>query len=394
MCIRDSVYTVAMGVSIGAMALVARRIGEKDVDAASRTAVQGIVLGLVIAAVIGVIGFFNAERLLRAMGATEEIIATGAGFTRIMLGGNATVLLLFLMNAVFRGAGDAAIAMRVLIIGNLLNIALGPCFIFGLGPFPEMGVAGASVATNIGRGTAVLVQIATLVRGRGRVHVGLRDLRLDMPSMATVLRLSGSGTFQILVGSASYIGLVRIVSLFGSAAVAGYTIGIRVILLALLPAFGVANAAATMVGQNLGAKQPERAERAVWTAARYSMALFGVAAAAFLLLAPQIAALFTTDPAVVPSAIACLRIIGVGMPFYACGMVLTSSFNGAGDTWTPTLLNLVLFWACELPLAWWLSTRTPLGSRGVFVALAVCFSALALAGAVLFQRGTWKTRAV
>jgi len=388
------IYTAAMGLSIGATALVARRVGEHDVAGASRAAGQSILLGVAAAAVIAILGAPNAATLLRIMGAPESVVAAGTPFTRNMLGGNATVLLLFLMNAVFRGAGDAAIAMRVLIVGNLLNIALGPCFIFGLGPFPELGVAGASVATNIGRGTAVLVQIATLVRGRGRVHVGLRDLRLDMPSMATVLRLSGSGTFQILVGSASYIGLVRIVSLFGSAAVAGYTIGIRVILLALLPAFGVANAAATMVGQNLGAKQPERAERAVWTAARYSMALFGGTAAVFLLLAPQIAALFTTDPAVAPSAIACLRIIGVGMPFYACGMVLTSSFNGAGDTWTPTLLNLVLFWACELPLAWWLSTRTPLGSRGVFIALAVCFSALALAGAVLFRRGTWKTRAV
>jgi putative MATE family efflux protein len=328
------------------------------------------------------------------MGAPDSVVVAGTPFTRNMLGGNATVLLLFLMNAVFRGAGDAAIAMRVLIVGNLLNIVLGPCFIFGLGPFPRLGVTGASIATNIGRGTAVIIQIVTLARGRGRVGVRRRDLRLDVPTMTSVLKLSGAGTFQILVGSASYIGLVRIVSIFGSAAVAGYTIGIRVILLALLPAFGMANAAATMVGQNLGARSPERAERAVWTAAGYGLTVFGAAGAAFLLLAPSIAAIFTSDPAVSPSAIACLRIVGVGMPLYACGMVLTQSFNGAGDTATPTLLNLALFWAGELPLAWWLSTHTSLGARGAFVSLAVCFSALACVSAVLFRRGTWKARIV
>jgi putative MATE family efflux protein len=388
------IYTAAMGLSIGATALVARRTGEHDTEGASRAAGQSILLGLGSAAAIAALGAPNAGALLRVMGATDTVVASGTAFTTIMLAGNATVLLLFLMNAVFRGAGDAAIAMRVLILGNLLNIVLGPCFIFGLGPFPEMGVAGAAIATNIGRGTAVLLQIVTLARGHGRVSVARRHLPLDLATMRSVLRLSGSGTFQILVGSASYIGLVRIVSLFGSAAVAGYTIGIRVVLLALLPAYGVANAAATMVGQNLGAGSPDRAERAVWTAARYNMLVFAGAGAIFLLLAPQIAALFTSDPAVAPSAIACLRIIGVGLPFYACGMVLTSSFNGAGDTWTPTLINIGLFWAGELPLAWWLSTQTSLGARGAFVSLAVCFSSLAFVSAILFRRGKWKTRTV
>jgi Na+-driven multidrug efflux pump len=238
------------------------------------------------------------------------------------------------------------------------------------------------------------MQIATLIRGQGRIHVGLRHLRLDWPTMRSVLRLSGSGTFQILVGSASYIGLVRIVSVFGSAAVAGYTIGIRVILLALLPAFGVANAAATMVGQNLGAKRPDRAEDAVWTAARYGMVFFGVIGVLFMAFAPQITAIFTSDPAVAPYTIACLRIVGIGMPFYACGMVMTQSFNGAGETWTPTLLNLLLFWAFELPLAWWLSTQMGFGARGAFIALALSFSSLALAGGLLFRRGKWKSRVV
>ena len=388
------IYTAAMGLSIGATALVARRIGEHDPDAASRAAGQSILLGVVAAALIAAAAAPNARSLLRVMGAPDSVLASGTPFTRIMLGGNATVLLLFLMNAVFRGAGDAAIAMRVLMVGNFLNIVLGPCFIFGVGPFPEMGVAGAAIATNIGRGTAVLIQLMTLARGRGRVRIGIRDLRLDMRTMLGVLRLSGAGTFQILVGSASYVGLVRIVSLFGSQTLAGYTIGIRVILFALLPAYGVASAAATMVGQNLGARSPERAERAVWTAARYGVVLFGGVGLLFFALAPQITSIFTSDPAVAPWTIACLRIVSGGMPFYACGMVLTSSFNGAGDTWTPTWLNLILFWACELPLAWWLSTQTALGARGAFSALAICFSSMALVSAVLFRRGTWKTRVV
>ncbi|HYT65716.1 MAG TPA: MATE family efflux transporter, partial [Vicinamibacterales bacterium] len=336
----------------------------------------------------------NAANLLRLMGASEGVVHTGSGFTRIMLGGNATVLLLFLLNAVFRGAGDAAVAMRVLVLGNLLNIALGPCFIFGLGPFPEMGVAGASMATNIGRGTAVLYQLVTLARGRGRVRVSARDLKLDVHTMASVLRLSGTGTFQILIGTASYVGLVRILSIFGSAALAGYTIGIRVIIFALLPAYGISNAAATMVGQNLGARRPDRAAHAVWTAARYNMAFLGGVGLLFLGLAPQIAWLFTDDPLVAPYTVSCLRIVSLGFVFYACGMVLTSSFNGAGDTWTPTVINLFVFWLWEIPLAWWLATRGGFAAKGVFIALTIAYSTLAVVSALLFRRGTWKTRKV
>ena len=388
------IYTTAMGLSIGATALVARRIGEQDPEGAARAAGQSIVLGLGAAAVIAVAGAANAETLLRLMGASDEIIRTGSTFTRIMLGGNATVLMLFLLNAVFRGAGDAAIAMRVLMLGNLLNILLGPCFIFGPGPFTEMGVAGAAMATNIGRGTAVLYQIFVLTRGQGRVRVRLHHLRLDLGVMKTVLRLSGLGTFQILVGTASYIGLVRIISIFGSAALAGYTIGIRVIIFALLPAFGLSNAAATMVGQNLGAGRPDRAERAVWTAARYNMVFLGCVGLLFLIAAPAITGIFTADPEVQPMATACLRTVSLGFVFYACGMVLTQSFNGAGDTWTPTVLNLFIFWLWEIPLAWWLSTQAGFGARGVFIALTVAYSTLALVSAVLFRRGTWKTRKV
>ncbi|HTM24547.1 MAG TPA: MATE family efflux transporter [Vicinamibacterales bacterium] len=388
------VYTVAMGVSIGATAVVARRTGEHDPDGAARAAGQSILLGLGVAAAIAALAGPNASSLLRLMGASDGVVRTGGTFTRIMLTGNATVLLLFLLNAVFRGAGDAAIAMRVLILGNLLNIVLGPCFIFGLGPFPHLGVAGAATATNIGRGTAVIYQIVTLARGRGRVVIRRRDLRPDWPTMQTVLRLSGTGTFQILIGTASYIGLVRILSLFGSEAIAGYTIGIRVIIFALLPAFGIANAAATMVGQNLGAGRPDRAERAVWTAAAYNMLFLGLVGLLFLIAAPQIAALFTRDPAIRPFAIGCLRTVSLGFVFYACGMVLTQSFNGAGDTWTPTIINLFVFWLWEIPLAWWLATRAGFGARGVFIALTTAYSTLAVVSAVLFRRGGWKTREV
>jgi putative MATE family efflux protein len=311
-----------------------------------------------------------------------------------MLGGNATIVLLFLINAVFRGAGDAAIAMRVLWLGNALNIVLGPCFIFGLGPFPELGVAGAAVATNIGRGSAVLFQLVTLARGYGRVRLRREHLRLDLSLMRSVLRLSGSGTIQILIGTASYVGLVRILSVFGSDALAGYTIGIRVIVFALLPAYGLSNAAATMVGQNLGAGRPERAERAVWTAARYNMMFLGGVGLLFWLAASPIARFFTDAPAVLPFAVGCLRTVSLGFVFYALGMVLTSAFNGAGDTWTPTLINLGVFWLWEIPVAWWLSVKAGFGAQGVFLALTVAYSTLAVVSAVLFRRGRWKTAKV
>jgi putative MATE family efflux protein len=384
------IYTLAMGLSVGATAIVARRIGEGDAEGASRAAVQAIAIGLGVSIVIAVGGAWFAEDLLRVMGASPEVIATGSGFTRVMLGGNVTIVLLFLINAVFRGAGDAAIAMRVLWVGNAINIVLGPCFIFGLGPFPELGVTGAAVATNIGRGTAVVLQLLTLMRWGGRVHVARRHLALDLPTMGSMLRLSGSGTLQILIGTASYVALVRIVSIFGSAALAGYTIGMRLVIFALLPSFGISNAAATMVGQNLGAGHPERAEKAVWTAAFYNMLFLGAVGLVFLVAARPIVSAFTTDAAVAGYAVTCLRIVSGGFLFYAYGMVLTQSFNGAGDTWTPTVINLVVFWVLELPLAWFLSHGGGLAAGGVFVALAVAYSLLAVVSAAVFRRGSWK----
>jgi putative MATE family efflux protein len=334
------IYTVAMGLSIGVMATVARRIGERRPDEAATAAVQGIGLGLGLALVIGVAGGLAAPDLLRLMGASDQVVATGAGYTRVMLGGNGVILLLFLINAIFRGSGDAVIAMRTLWLANGLNMVLAPCLIFGVGPFPRLGVTGASVGTTIGRGIGVLFQLYCLSRTGRRVTVRKSHLAIRPGVMLSLLRLSGAGTFQVFVGTASWIGLVRIISAFGSWAVAGYTIGIRLILFALLPSWGLSNAAATMVGQNLGAGRPERAERAVWLAGLYNMVFLGIVGLAFWLGADRLVALFTTDPQVAPTAVACLRLVSLGFLFYAWGMVLTQSFNGAGDTWTPTLINL------------------------------------------------------
>src|SRR5881628_1116212 len=305
------VYTAAMGLSIGVAAVVARRIGERP-DAAAEAAVQGIALGLGVAAVAACLGITLAPRLLAVMGASPAVIAIGSGYTRLMLGGSATVMLLFLINAIFRGAGDPAIAMRVLWQANAINILLGPCLIFGLGPFPRMGVTGAALATTIGRGTGVLYQVYRLTRGDARVAVRRIHLALRPAVMATLLRLSGSATFQFLVGTASYIGLTRIVSTFGSAALAGYTIAIRILIFALLPSFGLASAAATMVGQSLGAGKPERAERAAWLAGGYNMAVLGTVGVLFILLAGPIVGLFTHDPVAWSTGAVALRTISYG----------------------------------------------------------------------------------
>ncbi|HET9985293.1 MAG TPA: MATE family efflux transporter [Longimicrobiales bacterium] len=388
------VYTLAAGLGIGATALVARRIGEKHPDAAARTAVQAVVLGLGLSAALGVAGSLAAPRLLLGMGATPDVVAIGSGYTRVMLGGSASILLLFLVNAIFRGAGDAAVAMRVLWIANGINIALGPCLIFGLGPFPRLGVTGAAVATTIGRSTGALIALWRLGRGNGHIRVARRHLRLEPATMLALVRLSGTATLQVLIGTASWIGLIRILSTFGSAALAGYTIGIRIILFALLPAWGMSNAAATMVGQALGAGRPERAEKAVWLTGLYNMAFLGAVGLAFVLFAGPIVRLFTADPAVRAYGRDALRIVALGFLFYAYGMVLGQAFNGAGDTTTPTLLNFGAFWAFEIPVAYVLAVHLRMGPHGVFVAITLAFSAFALAAAALFRRGRWKTRRV
>jgi putative MATE family efflux protein len=388
------IYAVAIGLSIGVTATVARRIGERDPERAAAAAVQGIALGLFFAVGLGAIGSTLAPSLLRLMGAAPEVVTVGSGFTRVMLGGNVVVVMLFLINAIFRGAGDAAIAMRVLWFANFINIVLGPCLVFGVGPFPKLGVIGAAIGTTIGRGTGVVYQLTQLARRDGRVVIGRRHIRLDWPLMWSMLKLSGSGMLQALVGMASWIGLVRVLASFGSSALAGYTIGIRIIMFALLPSWGLSNAAATMVGQALGAGKPDRAERAVWMASFYNMLVLTAVAVVFVLAAGPIVRLFTQDPAVVPYGVACLRFVAFGFPFYAYGMVLTQSFNGAGDTTTPTWINIGCFWLWEIPLAWVLALHAGMGPSGVFVSIMVAFSTLALVSAVIFRRGRWKLRQV
>jgi putative MATE family efflux protein len=388
------IYALAIGLSIGATAMVARRIGEQNPEGAARSAVQAIALALIVSTIIAAIGAPLAPRLLKLMGGSAWVVEHGAGFTRIMLACNATVVMLFMVNAIFRGAGDAAIAMRVLWLANSINIVLGPCFIFGLGPFPKLGIVGAAVATNTGRGIGALYALSRLVRSGGRFNIRLRHLRLEPSIMARLIRLSATGTFQVFIGMASWIGLVRTISSFGSDAVAGYTFGIRVILFALLPSWGMSNAAATMVGQALGARKPERAEQAVWKAGFYNMIFLGIIGLLFIVFAPRIIGLYTSDPKVAHYGIDCLRIVSYGFLFYAYGMVLGQSFNGAGDTWTPTIINLFVFWLWELPLAYVLAIVFGLGPRGVFLSITIAFSTLAVVSAVFFKRGRWKTRVV
>lgn len=387
-------YALAIGLSIGATATVARRIGEHNPDGAARAAIQSLALGLIVSTVIAVVFAPLAPKLLSLMGAAPEVVAQGWLFTTIMLAGNLTIMMLFMINAIFRGAGDAAIAMRVLWLANIINILLGPCFIFGLGPFPKLGIAGAAVATNIGRGTGAVYAFSRLIRKGGRFEIKREHFRLEPAIMGRLVRLSATGTFQVFIGMASWIGLVRTISTFGTDALAGYIVGIRVIIFALLPSFGMSNAAATMVGQALGAGKPDRAERAVWKAGFYNFIFLGSIGLIFVVFARQIIGLFTHDPAVAPYGVDCLRIVACGFLFYAYGMVLTQSFNGAGDTWTPTILNLFVFWLWELPLAYVLAVVFGFGPRGVFLAITIAFSTLAIVSAIFFKRGKWKMKVV
>jgi len=383
-------YVIALGLSMGATALVARRIGEKDEAAAGLVAVQAIVVGLLVAAATAIAGYASGPNLLRLMGGSEDVVRIGAGYTRMMFAGSATIFLLFLVNAVFRGAGDAATAMRALWIANIVNICLNPCLIFGVGPFPKLGVTGSAVGTTIGRGIGVLFQLWILTSARSRLVIGARQLRLDLGVMLRLVRLSLTAMFQYMVQMASWIGVVRIMAVFGSAAVAANTLAIRVIVFAILPSWGMSNAAATLVGQNLGAGKPDRAEKSVWRTGFYNMLFLGGVGLVFIAFAERIIALFTTDPAVAPLAVTGLRVLSYGYVSYAWGMVVTAAFNGAGDTTTPTVLNLFCFWVCQIPAAWLLAFHTSLGPRGVFVAVIIGDTLLAITSILLFRRGRWK----
>jgi putative MATE family efflux protein len=384
------IYSIAIGLSMGATAMVARRIGEKDVKAAGVASVQAIYIGVAIAVVISVAGLFFAKDILRMMGANANIVENCSGYTRWMFGGNITIMMLFLINAVFRGAGDASLAMRSLWLANGLNIILDPIFIFGLGPVPAFGIEGAAIATTIGRGTGVLYQVYHLLKGNGLIKVHAENLPVRWDIILRLLKVSAGGTGQFLIASASWIFLVRIMSTFGSAALAGYTIAIRVIVFAILPAWGMANASATLVGQNLGAGQPERAEKSVWRSGFLNMLFLAFITVLFLSLAKQIVGLFTADAEVLRNGIRCLQVVSLGYIFYAYGMVIAQSFNGAGDTKTPTILNFFGFWMFQIPLAYVLAITMELGPTGTYLAIVIAESLLAVVSIMIFRRGKWK----
>jgi len=388
------VFSVAIGVSISTTAMVARRTGEKDMHGAATAAVQAMVLGIGLAVLMGLPGFWLAPRLLAWMGAPAELIAIGHRYTSIVLGGSVSVMLLFLNNAIFRGAGDASVAMRVLWFSNLINLALDPCLIFGLGPFSAMGVTGAAISTLTGRTCGVLYQLWILFRGRSRISLSRSDLRIVPRVIARLARVSATGVMQFAIAHTSWIALVRIISTFGSGAVAGYTVAIRIFIFVILPSWGLSGAAATMVGQNLGAQQPERAERAVYLTALYNAVFLGLVGVVFIAFPQALIALFTTDPGVAPFGVLLLRIVAYGNIVYALGMVLVQAFNGAGDTVTPTVINVFGFWLCQIPLAWALAYRARMGVSGVFASIPISEAFIALMGLAMFVRGSWKQRKI
>ena len=388
------VFAVAIGLSMSTTAMVARRIGEKDPEDASIAGVQAVILGLTVSLAVGIPSFIFAPRLLQLMGASPDIVATGSGYARIALGGSGAILMLFLNNAIFRGAGDAAIAMRLLWISNIINLILDPCLIFGLGPFPHLGVTGAALATFTGRSIGVLYQFYRLGRGTERLPSLARHLRVNLKVLWRLIRVSITGILQFAIAHTSWIGLVRIVSTFGAAALAGYTIAIRIVIFAILPSWGLSNAAATLVGQNLGAGKPDRAETSVWRTGFYNMLFLGGVGVILILFAEPTVRLFTHDPEVIPLAASCLRILSYGNIGYAYGMVMLQAFNGAGDTITPTWVNLFGFWFLEIPLAYWLAIPMNLRSKGVFFSIVIAEGSIALAGILLFRRGRWKQQKI
>jgi putative MATE family efflux protein len=388
------VLAVGMGLSMATTAVVARRIGEKDQREASLAAFQALVAGAAISVPISVVGLLFAPDMLRLMGAAPGVVAAGSGYCQVLFGTNAAILFLFLINAIFRGAGDAVLAMKALWLANLLNIVLDPVLIFGWGPFPEMGVTGAAVATTIGRAVGVGYQVRLLLAGRGRVRLGRGQARLAPEVLRRLLSIAAPGMLQYVIGTASWLALFRILAVSGSEALAGYTIAVRVLVFALLPSWGMGNAAATLVGQNLGAGQPDRAERSVWITAFANMAFLGSVAVLIVVYAEELIRLFTEEATVVGYGVACLQIVSSTYLLLALGFVTMQAFNGAGDTATPTWINVLAYWVLQIPLAYVLAQPLGLGARGVFFAIAVSQAVLALVSVLIFRRGWWKTKYV
>ena len=388
------VFGIAMGLSLATTAFVARRIGEKDPGGAAVAAVQAIALGILVSAIVAAVALSYAPSILTLMGASPAVVRIGSGYTRILLGGSFTIFLLFLINAIFRGAGDAALAMRVLWFANGINIILDPCLINGWGPFPRLGVMGAAVATTTGRGLGVALQLFFLLGGYSRVRVYAPQIRLDLAVLWRLLKVSADGMLQFLISTASWTALVRLCAGFGSVSIAGYIVAIRIFMFVILPCWGLSNAAATLVGQSLGAKKPERAQSAVYQTGRYAMAYMGAIAVVFLIFAPQLASFFTSDPAVKKIAATCLRFISAGNLCYAWGMVMIQAFNGAGDTKTPSRINFFSYWCLQIPFAWTLAVGLHLGVAGVFTAIPVAETAMTVSALIMFRRGAWKRKVV
>jgi len=388
------IYAIAIGLGTATTSLVSRRIGEKNPDAASVAAFQAILTGIVISIIIGIPGALFSKKLLGLMGASKPIIDNLSGYTSIMLGGNLVIMMLFIINAIFRSAGDAAVAMKVLWIGNIINIVLDPCLIFGLGPFPHLGVTGAAVATSIGRGSAVIVQFYLLFSGNKRIRLTFKHLKVNFKIMRKLLKLSFGSIGQNLIGTTSWIVLVRIISIFGSEVVAGYTIAIRIIGFTLLPSWGISNAASTLVGQNLGARKPDRAERAVWVTGWVNMILLSAIGAILVIFPETFIRIFIDNEIVIKSGVLGLRILSTGFVAYGLGMVLVNSFNGAGDTSTPLKINIFAFWFVEIPLAWVLAIKAGFNEEGVFIAIVVAESLMTLIAWLVFRRGKWKLKEV
>lgn len=388
------VYAIGIGFSMSTTAVISRRIGEKLPERASVAAVQAIILGIGSSVIFMVPGILFPKEILLLMGATPQVAEQGYGYTQTMLAGNVVIMLLFIINAIFRSAGDAATAMRVLIVANSLNIVLDPCLIYGWGPFPELGLTGAAVATNIGRGVAVIYQFWLLFSGKERIKIARQQIRIEVETIVSLIRLSLGGIGQFLIATLSWVGLMRIMAHFGDITLAGYTIAIRIIVFSILPSWGMSNAVSTLVGQNLGAGKPERAERAVWFTGIANALFMTLIAILFQLIPETLVRLFIADPDVIAAGVLALRIISVGYFFYAFGMVMVQAFNGAGDTTTPTIVNFICFWVMEIPLAWFLAMHTNLEASGVFWSITISESFSGLLGLMLFRRGTWKTRKV
>ena len=388
------VYAIGFGLSMATTALVARRIGEKKPEEAAKISFQAIATGAFASIFIAIIGIFYSRDLLALMGANENIINEMSGYTTIILGSNIIIMLLFINNAIFRSAGDAALSMRVLIVANCLNIILDPLLIFGLGPIPAMGVEGAAIATSIGRGLAVVYQFVMLAKGSGKIHLRREHIRIKLDTIKQLINLSIGGIGQNIIATSSWIGLMRIMAEFGSAAIAGYTIAIRILIFILLPSWGLSNAAATLVGQNLGAEQPDRAEQSVWKAGKINVIFLGLIGVIFFLFPGFFIELFTKEQAIVSNGIQALKIISLGFIFYGLGMVLLNSINGAGDTKTPTLLNFISFWLIEIPVAYLLAIQFGWDQKGVFYSIIIAEMCLTLIAFAWFKQGKWKLKKV